>query len=45
VQHEHEPGETVKFLGEVQSAYQKELELPDAVELRPLHRIDPRLCE
>ena len=38
VQHEHVPGETVKFLGEVQSAYPRELELPDAAQLQSLHQ-------
>ena len=46
VQHEHVPGEAVKFLGEVQSAYpKKKLEFADAAQLQPLHQAHTGLCE
>ena len=45
VQHGHEPGETVKFLGEVLSAYPNELEPLEAIQLRSLHRTYRRLWE
>jgi lipopolysaccharide biosynthesis glycosyltransferase len=45
VQHEHVPNETVKFLGAVQTRYEKKLELADAVQLQPVHRAHPRLRE
>ena len=41
VQHDHQPTETKKFLGEAQSAYPKKLELVDAAELQPLPSTHP----